>query len=46
MDDDDDDAQDSTMENANQNESNVGKASDLFDEDGVPELDATLSPWT
>ncbi|XP_019432948.1 PREDICTED: uncharacterized protein LOC109339874 [Lupinus angustifolius] len=45
LDDDDDDRQDNTMENSNQNESNVVEDSDLFVEEGMPNLEATLSPW-
>ncbi|XP_061359929.1 uncharacterized protein LOC133303974 [Gastrolobium bilobum] len=45
-DDDEDEAQDNTMENANQTEGNVGQALDLFDEGGDDELiDTTLPLW-
>ncbi|XP_061361535.1 uncharacterized protein LOC133305351 [Gastrolobium bilobum] len=44
--DDNDEAQDNIMENANQTEGNVGQALDLFDEGGEDELiDTTLPPW-
>ncbi|CAL0320144.1 unnamed protein product [Lupinus luteus] len=45
-DDDDSDAQDITMTNTNQNESNTIEVSNLFDEEGVSDLEATLTPWT
>ena len=42
---DDDDAHDNSIENANQNEGNVGQVSNLFDEEKGPKFDTTLTPW-
>ena len=44
-DNDDDGADDNSIENANQNEGNVGQVSNLFDEERGPEFDTTLAPW-
>ena len=41
-----DDAHSNSIENANQNEGNVGQVSDLFDEERGPEFDTTLTPYT
>ncbi|KAH1162983.1 hypothetical protein GLYMA_01G137400v4 [Glycine max] len=36
---------DNTMEDVNPNESNIGEESHSFDEEGLPEVYPTLSPW-
>ncbi|KAH1189813.1 hypothetical protein GmHk_20G057514 [Glycine max] len=36
---------DNTMEDVNPNEINIGEESHSFDEEGLPEVDATLAPW-
>ena len=41
----DDDAHENSIENANQNKDNVRQVSDLFDEERGLEFDTTLTPW-